>query len=265
MSNVLDTWEAERLDTVLNGGRTKPIVAECSRADVAPRDEIPTERFVVKGIGNPEVYPFSLFNEVVGNLLARALGVDTPEPALIKVTPEFAAAAEMTLSNHGFSLRPGIASGAAYLGTGLIPPTHGILGDDARDQAALIYAFDLVVQNPDRRIEKPNCAYQRDRIIAFDFEMCFSFIFSVGPSDPCDFANQRICHDHFFRRVLSGRAVKWRPFLKSLIALSDDKIDAILNAVPVEWRTYARNVARHMKHMRSQCDRIEHELQRSLQ
>lgn len=266
MSDVLETWEAERIDTVLEGGRTKPIVAECSRDDVlaAEEDELMTQRFVIKGIGNPEVHPSSLFNEVVGNLIARELGVNTPDPALIKITPEFAVAAEATLSAYGFSIQAGIASGAAYLGNGLIPPTLGIVAEDLQDQVARIYAFDLLVQNPDRRIDKPNCAYQKDRMIAFDFEMSFSFVQVIGASDPCDFVSHRICRDHFFRRALSSRRISWKPLLASLANLSDAKIEVIVNAVPAEWQRHSISVVRHLKRLKGQCDRIEYELQRSL-
>ena len=265
MADVLETWEAERIDTILEGGRTKPIVAECSRLDVATvlEDEL-TQRFVVKGIGNPEVHSSSLFNEVVGNLFAREFGVNTPDPALIKITPEFAVATEATLMRYGFSLRPGIASGAAYLGTGLVPPVFGIIGDDILNQVARIYAFDLLVQNPDRRIGKPNCAYQREKMIAFDFEMCFSFVHAIGPSDPCDFASHRICRDHFFRQALATRRINWKPVLDSLAHLSDTRIDAVVNAVPVEWQRHSVTVARYMKNLRGQRDRIEYELHRSL-
>ncbi|SRR5216683_279427 len=266
MSAVLETWEAERVDRVLEGGRTMPIVAECIQVESIDnlKFNAETERFVVKGIGNPHVEEFSLFNEVVGNLLAARLGLITPEPALIKITPEFARAASSTLGRHGFSLEPGIASGSVYLGSGLIPPTPEMISGDRVDQIARIYAFDLLVQNPDRRADKPNCLYQKENIIAFDFELCFSFVLAIGASDPCDFSKHGIARKHFFRAALSRCAVDWRPFLKSLAALTDAEIEAMIKAVPVEWQQFAPKIEEHLKFMTRQSDRIELELQRSL-
>lgn len=265
---MLDTWEAERIDRILEGGRTKPFVAECSLVELEPvsgSGATDTQSFIVKAMGNPHVEPFSLFNEVVGNMLAKRLGLNTPDPALIRITPEFAKSAAMILTRYGFAISPGIASGAAYLGSGLIPPTFGVLPTDSLEQIALIYAFDLVMQNPDRRSEKPNCTFQRGNLIAFDFELCFSFVFAIGRPDPCDFIRHGICEKHLFRGFLSKRSVDWKPFLHSLEGLSDSEIDAMINAVPLEWRGFSGQVAEHLRFMREQPSRIELELQRSLQ
>ena len=59
------TWEAESLENQLKSGRTKPLVIECARAGHA------NKTFVVKAVGLPEVTAGSLFQEIIGNLLAR--------------------------------------------------------------------------------------------------------------------------------------------------------------------------------------------------
>lgn len=141
---MLESWEAERLDTVFGDGRTKPFVAECNLVDIAATSSSTpdTERFVVKTLGNPQVNDFSLYNEVVGNLLARSLGLNTPEPALIKITEQFAEAARSAVARYGYQIKPGIAAGAAFLGTGLLPPSASVISGDTLDQLARIYAFD---------------------------------------------------------------------------------------------------------------------------
>jgi len=267
---VLERWEAERLDNVFGDGRTKPFVAECSLVDVAeisPSDP-ETERFVVKSLGNPHVTEFSLFNEVVGNLLARRLGLNTPEPALIKITENFAEAAHSTVARYSYSIVPGTAAGAAFLGTGLLPPSAGVISGDTLEQLVRIYAFDLVMQNPDRRVDKPNCMVQRGNVIAFDFELCFSFIFAIPAADPCDFCSHGIARRHLFHSVLSSALSKvgidWQPFLKSLKALSDEQVHNITLSVPSEWATFAGKIEQHIKFMRTQEARIELELHRSL-
>ena len=93
---MLQTFEARRLEFVLEKGRTRPLVIQCRRKPLAPdegqdNDRVSKKPFlmVVKAIGLPEVNEINLFCEVVGNVLAREMGVNTPNPALVYLTPEF--------------------------------------------------------------------------------------------------------------------------------------------------------------------------------
>jgi hypothetical protein len=130
---VLDTWFAARVEKVLKSGRTKPLVLNCLRkteeSSIAEHGQ-----FVVKCLGLPEVTERSSFCKVVGNLLARELGVNTPSPALIDLGKTFVEVANLVLAGDGIRIQ--------IVGTPLAP--------EEVPQAALLYGFDLLVQNPDR-------------------------------------------------------------------------------------------------------------------
>ena len=79
----MEVWEARRIDKILDAGRTHPLVVEC----VGPQPESTNRRsFIVKALALPEIKEASLGFELIGNLLARQLGVDTPEPVLVRLS-----------------------------------------------------------------------------------------------------------------------------------------------------------------------------------
>ena len=190
---MLDIWEAERLEDVLGNGRTQPLVIGCVRRtttatgadELGPGGGSGSRRsMVVKSLGLPEVTQGGRCAELFGNLLARELGVDTPAPALVDLAPEFIEAIKPALSPRGLHPLPGLAAGCEYFQGGFASAVRGAkLAPEELAQAARIYAFDLLVQNPDRRPEKPNCAQRGVRFIAYDFEMAFSFLLVIGQKD----------------------------------------------------------------------------------
>ena len=93
----MDIWEARRLDRIQDAGRTYPLIVEC----VGPQPATTQRRsFIVKALALPEIKESSLGFELVGNLLARRLGVDTPEPVLVHLSPEFVEAHQPAILGH---------------------------------------------------------------------------------------------------------------------------------------------------------------------
>jgi hypothetical protein len=90
-------------------------------------------------------------------------------------------------------------------------------------EAARIYAYDLITQNPDRRADNPNCGSYNGRLVAYDFEMAFSFLYAIPGTagEPWEvarlvFAGQQSsvsdCPDPFSdRSLIGGRFVKQSP------------------------------------------------------
>lgn len=185
---MLATWEAQRLEHVLSSGRTSPLVVECSRSQTPIADEDiqassdlnRSSLFVVKGFKLPEVTNFGLFSEVFGNQLARSLGIDTPAPCLVHLSVPFVEATNLVLVRQKLALRPGIASGCEYFSRGYSNVSAQSLSPGEFAQAIRIYGFDLLVQNPDRTVVRPNCAARGGQIKLFDFETAFSFVTDWG-------------------------------------------------------------------------------------
>ena len=132
---------------------------------------------VVKAIGLPEVTRHGLICELLGNLLARELGVVTAPSAIVDIDPDAADAINGGLVREGLASRPGLAVGCNYLRPLL--PVIGALPEQVEPDVPRLFGFDLAVQNPDRRSDNPNCALYENRLLAYDFEMSFSFLMQV--------------------------------------------------------------------------------------
>ena len=206
----MEIWEARRIDKILDAGRTHPLVVEC----VGPQPENTIRRsFIVKALALPEIKEASLGFELMGNLLARQLEVDTPEPILVRLSSAFVEASRIVLEGHpdlagkGAKLLPGYGAGCEFLSPGfstIMRDTY--LTDNELTQAARIYVFDILAQNPDRSFEggqRPNCAHFGQRLIAYDFELAFSFVYLIfNPDKAWEVAKHGIGTKHVFYRPL---------------------------------------------------------------
>jgi HipA-like kinase len=221
---------------------------------------------IVKAKGLPEITESKLFNEVFGNLLAQELGITTPTPCLVEISSEFLAANKPNLSEHHQRVQSGLAVATERL-EGLLPiPSDAQLSPDELSQAALIYAFDLLVQNPDRRVDNPNCARHGDRLVAYDFEMSFSFILAIlGKEDPWEVSKHGINDKHMFRSALRRTTrANWRYFIRALESLTDERLNCLDQGLPDSWKQNLTRILGHICDVRSHLSEFELELQRSL-
>ena len=147
----------------MSTGRTRPLLVSCVLAGVADPEgdqAVAAERqtMVTKAIGLPEVTETSLFAEYFGSILATEFGIDAPRAVLVDLSPDLFAAAEAQLARWRVQPRAGRAVGLEQR-RGLLPLDRftPIKTDSEVAEAARIYAFDLITQNPDRRTDNPNC------------------------------------------------------------------------------------------------------------
>lgn len=272
---MIITLEAMRFERFLKTGRTHPMVIECEQSIVEDRDALEFSNdenaaprlMVVKALGLPEVEERNLFCEFVGNLLARELGLFTPSPALITISQEFADAVNTIAKNERLPiyLKAGVGVGGEYL----FPLRHltpkPILTDEEINQAAAIYAYDLLSQNPDRG-NKPNCAFYKDGLVAFDFELGFSFLLPIlgQKKEAWQVSQHGINQMHLFRTTLRNKAVEWKSFISKLEILCKNNMETILSQMPERWQDWSFIVRQHFLEAISQPDAFEMELQRSL-
>jgi hypothetical protein len=89
-----------------------------------------------------------------------------------------------------------------------------------------IFAFDALVQNPDRRFNNPNLLVNGDSILIFDHEIAFSFLLDIFPSpSPWRLESQQYLADHVFYRQLKSQEIDLTGFTSRLMNLSDAVLD----------------------------------------
>jgi hypothetical protein len=243
---LLDTWNAVRLERILENGRTHPLIVECRRTVDAAEER---GSFVLKALGLPEVTEHSLFCEAFGNQLARVFGVVTPEPVLVTISAPFATSVSPILAKSGLSISPGTGVGCEFLRGGFAPVTQSTaLSELQLRQAGDLFAYDMLTQNPDRRPEKPNCGLLGKDLVAFDFEMAFSFSLLIGTTPPpWEVTKIGLASAHLMYPRLRGASTDWRPFVQRLAQLDDEILTELRSGMPAGWLGRYERVADHLR------------------
>src|SRR5579862_3830219 len=126
-------------------GRNCPLLLGCQ--DAAGREL----EVVVKCRGR-EMTEKGQSAELISAQLADDLGLEVPQAATVEVASGFEAVISETELAAIVKKSPGLNFDSVHLGTGFTtwPPERAPYGVQ-RDQAADIFAFDTLIQNPDRR------------------------------------------------------------------------------------------------------------------
>lgn len=259
----LQRCEARRFIRVLESGRTSPLLIEC---ECYVGDEVFRRNFIVKAPDLPEVNDFGLYCELLGSLLAKEFGVETPEPALVELSKDFVDTVNPILRKWQLVLRPGLGFGSAAMEPGAVAASgREHMTPEDLIQPLRIFCFDLLIQNPDRRPKNPNCAFKDGKFIAFDFNLAFSFLMLVGKQDePWEFSKHQIANSHLFYAALRGKVLDYKPFLSSIAKLSLEKIDEICALIPFGSGSWDKRVLDHFESIKENASKLDLELQRSL-
>jgi HipA-like kinase len=220
----------------MSTGRNHPLLLGCEDAN-GDKFEV-----VVKFRG-PEMTEVAQMAELFTALLADDLGLQVPQAAIVNVPSGFeSVVAERELVKQ-LKGSPGLNFGSVHLGAGFTtwPPGRNPVGAQ-RDQAADIFAFDTLIQNPDRRAVNPNLWARSDKLGVYDHEQAFSFLkLLILGGSPKPWATNthgngfRFLEQHVFYGSLRGGRLNLGPFKEKLSVMSNKRIQGYLDAVPTEW------------------------------
>lgn len=206
-----------------------------------------------------------LMCEALGLFIAKMFGVLVPAPALISIDREFIETHNEKLRSLGVTMCPGVGLGSEYLhGMRQISLDTNFTARQIRD-AMLIYALDLIIQNPDRSEKNPNCAFYADRIVAFDFELAFSFIHALNVDySSWQLAELKFPVDHIFKRVVIESRVDWSPISGIVSSMRSIEIEDFLNLLPTDWTDHKGKILEHLADLADNAVEIPDQLTRSL-
>lgn len=243
---------AAQLHKFTNTGRTSPAVIGCE-------DEMGNRvgDVVVKLRGGLENGVTSLLCELLASRLASYFGLFVPDPALVVIDSDFA---ELVASHEVGGPEPkraerirnsiGLNFGSRLL-IDISPwPVDKAIPEAMWQGATEVFAFDGLVQNPDRRFDNQNLVTRGNDIFLFDHELAFSFLLDILESaTPWRLDGQRYLGDHVFYRRLRGKPIDLDGFTAGLAALPGPALDGILAEVPAEWNN--ENLAKIERHLRT--------------
>jgi hypothetical protein len=192
---------------------------------------------VVKFRAGSECTCTGLICELIASLLARDLDLPVPEPYLVDVDAEF----HRGIAEPGLALRfqcsAGLNFGCRFLGPAYVSwPQLRSLPASLYQDAAEILAFDLIIQNPDRRQSKPNLLRKVDQLAIFDHEMSFSFLYAIGQTEyPWEGKGMGYVKDHIFYNELRGKKLLWDRLQGALDSIDSERISQYMEAIPLQW------------------------------
>jgi len=206
-------------------------------------DEVGTQfQIVVKlraGIGSGASGTTGSICELLSSMLANDLGIRVPKPFIVDVDSNFHRAIPDPTLAEIFRKSQGVNFGSQYLNEGYTTwPQERDIPPRVVQMAADIFAFDLMIQNPDRRPDKPNLLRKGDDLVIYDHELAFSFLYMIGQTQyPWDNAGVGFLRDHLFFGKLKGRDdLSWTRLQDALEVLDDRRLMRYAETVPVGWR-----------------------------
>jgi hypothetical protein len=228
---VLPRLKANAVVRVLAHGRTSPCVV------LATDDEGETQEVVVKWRWGPEQRDIGGICELVCSLLADDLGLPTPKPSLIEVDEEFHRGIHDPRLAKIVEQSAGLNFGGAFLSGHNTWPRDKSLPLHLQQVGLETFAFDVLVDNPDRRQAKPNILWSGDELALCDHEQAFSFVRGVLFWKPA-WAGGELKHfrEHIFFNQLKRMAVNLNRFNGALEALSDERLAEYADAIPEVWK-----------------------------
>ena len=232
---MLDGVTATRFDRRMTVGRTGPLLLSCERAN-GNQVEV-----VAKFATGPQFGPLSLMREALCAMLAKDLGLPVPECFVVAITPEFIESVATIQPELAKALRLGVPTG---FGSAKLPPGYSSWMPDRsipkamRASAVEIFAFDLLVQNADRRPENPNLQAYGNQLAIFDHELALMFegiLFWQAPWVPGSLGSAGAPDKHVLRRGLQGFEHDLARLVGAWEAISDDRLAEYAAALPPAW------------------------------
>jgi hypothetical protein len=256
MTALIPIFTATRWAGFRTSGRNRPANIGCDLSDGGGEVEV-----VVKLNGGAEYGDHGPVCETVAALLAVDLGLPVADPCLVEIQPEFVA----TIPDSAARTRVQGAVGINFGTRSLAPGWSSIPGGKTLPQIALptmaeILAFDAIIQNPDRRVDRPNCLFQGGDIRIFDHDLAFSFLFSIsGYPDPTQSETYEFLRHHVFFRQLKRAKLSFDRIVGAFGALPPQRFRAYCEVLPDTWPgkvLYADRIRTHLERVRVDFPRI---------
>jgi hypothetical protein len=259
---------AAQFHRLMETGRTSPLLCGCE--DSAERH---IGDYVVKLRGSVERRESGMLSEIVCSQIAAHFGILVPEPSIVEINRSFA---ELVAAQLVALRRPEVAKGilgsiglnfGSQLLTGVGTwPVDKQIPEAMLDSAVDLFAFDALVQNPDRSYDNPNVFTRGDAMFAYDHEVAFSFLLDIRPSPtPWLLDREAYLDRHVFFARLKGKQIDLANFAKRLWLLTDDLLAAMRASVPESWANPDwLKVEAHLRAMREHADEFVESVRRRL-
>jgi hypothetical protein len=208
--------------------------------------------------------------ELLGSRLAAHFGIMVPEPVAVNVDAGFAAllTGDPQFNGHTPLIQSniGLNFGSRYLNPVSQWQGGRRIPDTMVDSAVEIFAFDALIQNPDRRVTNPNLLTMGSSFYVYDHETSFSFLQAIlQPPEPWIVENEPYLKQHIFHDGLKKRAIDLTAFCERLTQLTDAVLLGFRTEVPAEWmHAGLATIEGHLRAVREHPAEFEEQIKRCL-
>lgn len=253
---MLTRLAATQFIRVMTSGRTAPLLCGC-----VSRNGNYAGEFVVKFLSAR-----GALLEFVGSRLARHFGILVPEPAAVEVSQEFARLVSERLKPR--EIDPGLKFGSKVVNPMVTWLVDRTIPEAMVRDATNIFAFDALIQNPDRRVNNPNLFTQGDNIYVYDHEeTCFSFLMALLPSkEPWNLERETYyLENHVFYNKLKRKEIDLADFGRMLKLLTRKVLNEIREDTPSEWaHDDLKRIEDHLAQIQRNAGKFVEQVQRRL-
>lgn len=254
---------AVRFEQELPSGTTKPCVFACEDSEGNGAGEF-VLKFRSEGHGGG---PTGLLFEFIAAHIAALLEIPMPVPALIELDAALGDITPQPTIAQRISASVGLNFGTRYLTPGHITwVANDPVPLSLREVASEVMAFDALIDNADRRRDKPNLLWKGDALYVIDHELAFAFARTVLWK-PQSWTARRLSflRDHPLYAGLRGQTIDLRAFVGGLESLDDNEIERICESVPPEFgTTYLDRIAEHLRDARNHVTDLAEAVRRIL-
>jgi hypothetical protein len=227
---MIERLHAEVFHGFQTRGNTRPARLTCRRADGTQ-----VEVFG-KFAGGVRNHYFGLCAELLSSQFASTLGLATPVPYLVEITPEFVASAP-AIAQDLLNRSLGVNFASESLGEGYTTmAAETRLPVELRRCAAEIFAFDVLIQNYDRKADNPNMLWNRAKIYLIDHERALDPAQSAEKSHSVTSLDLDRFYDHVLYGSLSPSDCSLERLSGVLGGLTAGTLDGWFDSIPVIWR-----------------------------
>ncbi|EKB48130.1 HipA family kinase [Cecembia lonarensis] len=236
-SYKLPQIEALRGVQILDSGTTLPMIVDGVDRDFGDRGQ-----FVVKFRNANRMSPKSSARELIAAWIGMELELPVVDPVILHVSPDFVetlvgrdgykAASQSLGENFGSRYRPGfqeLLAGQKF-------------SNVMEEMAMRIYAFDMLITNPDRGHQKNNVNTNGSEFLIFDHELAFSYI-SMLPflrsKEPWVLVpnEKELYAKHVFYNYLKGEERNFEKITVDFERINEDFWKKVVALLPRDWIT----------------------------
>lgn len=198
--------------------------------------------------------------------LAGFLDVPVPEYAIIEVNDTIVDGITDTSVISLVRKSLGKNFGSRYLSGGFVTwPKGKSIPMQFREVGIEILAFDALIQNPDRRPDKPNILENGAEIYIIDHELGFSFLNAILKPEPWEISKLTFMREHLFYKYFKGKNFNLDRFVGAIDSLSEDSVKKMCKNIPDEWGDdFLDPIRTHILEVKSHSNEFADEVRRLL-